>query len=669
MTTLVIVESPGKIKKLTAILGAGYRVVASVGHVRDLPRSDMGVAAPDFVPKYVPTDRGKDVLAKLKKHVQEASAVILATDPDREGEAIAWHLLDALRLRGARRVTFNAIEAAVVRAAMAAPRDLDMHRVHAQEARRVLDRLVGYSVSPALSNRTGKSLSAGRVQTPAVRIIVDREREIQAFTSTEHYGVALHFAGGTWKAEWDTTPFRAPESQYLLDATLAEQVATVRAVRVVGFADSTSRKAPPPPFMTSTLQQAGSVRLKMKPKATMDAAQKLYEAGHISYHRTDSPNLAGAGIDAILAYARDAGLPLASNPRTWKAKDGAQEGHEAIRPLHVDVTEAGDSEAERALYRLIWARAVASQLADATFAVRIATLAGDLDGRELTFVARGKTTLALGWKAIYAAAKGEADDADDAAAEADNPVPALSEGDALEATDGHVLTKTTKAPSRFTEASLIKRMEELGIGRPSTYAPIMDNIQQRNYVEEDAKAFLHPSMLGLAIVDAVVGTFAFAELEYTRGLEAELDRIAEGGTTYRNVVAAAYDKLTAELATMAVSPGVPIEHPCPDCGKALQLRPGKFGQFWACIGYPMCNTSLPNADGKPGVRAPVAVPTEHKCTKCKKPLHRRTKTGTGAYDFFGCSGYPKCKASYKVSPDGLPVESTSLPKPSKGAKS
>lgn len=664
MTTLVIVESPGKVKKITALLGAGYKVMASFGHVRDLPPKELGVSPPDFHPNYEPTERGRGKLAELGKAVAEASRVLLATDPDREGEAISWHLADALKLKNPERITFTAITKAAVQAAIAAPRAIDMPRVRAQEARRVLDRIVGYRVSPALSDRAGTPLSAGRVQSPAVRLIVDREREIAAFKVTEHYGAELTFdnADGTqWKAAWDTKPHLREGESYIVDDALAQQVATVRAVSVAAFADTEKGRAPAAPFTTSTLQQAAGKRLKFKPKKTMELAQKLYEAGVITYHRTDAPNMDAEGQADIADYANSAGLPLAASPRRWKAKEGAQEGHEAIRPTHAADLVAGDNDDERALYKLIWQRAVASQLADATYAVRSVRLSADAGGQPVTFAGSGRTLTAPGWLAVYADDANDKDESDDAEASS-NPIPALAEGDALTASDGRMLTKHTKPPTRFTEPTLVAEMERQGIGRPSTYAAIIENITSRSYVTVGQKDYLFPSPIGEQIRDALVSRFQFAELDYTRGLEDQLDHIAEGTADYRAVVAAAWSSLDAELGALDTAE-IAVANPCPECGKALHRRKGQYGFFWSCGGYPECNVSLPDDKGKPGVRKAPPPPTGFQCPKCSKELARRqgvskpkAKGQKGRpYDFYSCTGYPKCDATYQTGADGKPV--------------
>ena len=663
MTTLVIVESPGKVKKISALLGAGYKVVASVGHVRDLPRKEIGIAPPNFQLAYEPTERGRDVLARLKKEVAQAESVILATDPDREGEAIAWHLADALNLKNPRRVTFSAITKAAIEAAIAAPRDIDMALVRAQEARRALDRIVGYRVSPELSNMAGQALSAGRVQSPAVRLVVDRERAIAAFKVTEHYGAELVFAnedGTKWKAAWDTKPHLQAGDEYLMDDELAKRVAEIRAVTVASFEDSEKGRAPAAPFTTSTLQQVAGKKLKLKPKRTMELAQRLYEQGAITYHRTDAPNMDAAGQEDIANYAKSVGLALAEKPRKWKAKDGAQEGHEAIRPTHAadhaaDL-EAGETDEEKALYKLIWQRAVASQLADAIYAVRTVTLDGDAQGLAVKFNASGRTVTSPGWMAVYSD-----DTEEDEEAAASNPIPALSDGDELTAESGRMLTKKTKPPARFTESTLVAEMERMGIGRPSTYAAILENISGRSYVTTDAKGYLIPSEIGASVRDALVGRFKFAELDYTRGLEEQLDMIAEAKADYLPVVSAAWAALDDELGQLSTA-NIPVAHPCPACGKALSRRKGQYGFFWSCTGWPECDTKLPDNKGKPGERKAPPPPSGIPCPKCGKDLARRqgvskpkAKGQKGRpYDFYSCTGYPKCDATYQTGEDGKP---------------
>ena len=647
---LIIVESPGKVKKISEILGAGWRVAASVGHVRDLPEREMGVEAPDFKPKYVKTERGKEVLAKLAGLASGAESVFLATDLDREGEAIAWHLQAALRLNNAQRVTFAEITPKAIKAAIMAPRSVNIPMVAAQEGRRVLDRLVGYMVSPKLSDMSGRpGLSAGRVQSPAVRIIVEREKAIKNFKPTAHFGVELLFSGD-WSAEWDLKPWLPDGTEYILDGQLAQRIAGIRSLQVIGYEEKEATKAPPPPFITSTLQQAASVKLKMKPKATMAAAQKLYEQGHITYMRTDSPNLSDDALIEIYQLCKAKGLPMVDRPRTWKAKGDAQEAHEAIRPSHFDLEEAGETPEEKTLYRLIWGRAVACQLAAARYAVRSVRLRATepLDGRPVEFTAEGRTMTFSGWTGLFS---DDTEDEDDKDTKANNPIPVLAPGQRLSAENGRVLNKKTRAPSRFTEASLIAELERLGIGRPSTYAAIMDNIMRRQYVEADKSGkYLVPTETGNLVIEALVsGRFSFVEYDFTREMEGRLDLIAQGRLSYRDVVSAVHGQLERELSGLKIT-AAPL-HPCPDCGKALRRMKGKDGFFWGCTGYPDCSITLPDAAGKPGKPKPKPQASEFACPKCGKPLIRRKKAATGgkkAFDFFGCSGFPTCNEKFDV---------------------
>lgn len=591
---LLILESPGKVKKVQEILGPGWKVAASVGHVRDLPAKEMGVAAPDFKPQYVPTERGKDVLGRLANLVKNAEAVYLATDPDREGEAIAWHLQDALKLKDAKRVTYSEITEKAIKTALDAPRSIDMALVAAQEGRRVLDRFCGYMVSGPLSNAAGEKLSAGRVQSPAVRLVVEREREIQNFRSTTHYGAELTFENvdnitDGWKAVWQVKPWLEDDQEYLLDKALAEKAAALRSLEVTDCTESESRSAPPAPFTTSSLQQAASNALKFTPKQTMQLAQKLYEGGHITYMRTDSPNLSEDAVEAIRAFCESQGWPLVEKTRSWKSKEGAQEAHEAIRPTHIEAEKVGETADEKALYRLIRLRSLASQLEDAVYAMRVLQLTADLDGKQAVFEAKGKTLLSQGWK-ILTTGDAATEDPDDSA-EPENPVPVMKPGTRPTALAGTVLTKKTKPAPRFTEASLVRELEKRGIGRPSTYAAILDTIMSRGYVKTE-KRFLVPTPLGVMVVDGLQGNFAFIEYEFTRTMEQALDDIAAGKADYRAVVSEAHARLEQELADFAKATG----KVCEKCGKPMVHRvkkPGKDGKggydFWGCSGWPECD--------------------------------------------------------------------------------
>lgn len=591
MTTLLIIESPGKKAKLSEILGPGYRIEASFGHVRDLPGQakntgvTVGVAS-DYSLEYEETEKGARTIKALKAAAKDAT-VLLATDPDREGEAIAWHLAEVLQLKNAQRVTYAEITKPAILAAVQSPRPINMHLVRAQEARRAADRLVGYLVSGALSEQAGNKLSAGRVQSPAVRIIVDRDRAITAFKSVEHYGAELMFDG--WSALWNSG---VPEGEYFTDKERAEVAAGIRDVIVTEFADSESRSSPPPAFTTSTLQQRAQVALKFKPKRTMELAQSLYEKGAITYMRTDTPNISETAFLAITAYCQGAGLPVRTERRVVKAKGNAQEAHEAIRPSHFDQSEAGETDDEKALYRMIFQRAVASQMPDAIFAVRTATLASTTSDH--TYTGKGKTLVSPGWKQL----NDEPDE--DEKAEDETAVPDLAKNSTLVAQAGRVLTKHTKPPKRFTLATLIRELEKNGIGRPATYASILENIIAREYIAEDAKGWLMPCAAGFSIVDSIKGRFRFADLDYTSNLETQLDSIAEGQAEYAPIVKAVHDQLQGELTALKASAPV---YDCPLCNAPLARRRSERGAFWGCTKYPDCKHSAPDDNGKPGVRS------------------------------------------------------------------
>ena len=652
---LMIVESPGKIAKLEAILGSEWKIVASYGHIRDMPVHGMGVSAPDFQPQYdyiagrpMPDRPGKSFpsskerVDRMAVLARQADAVYLATDPDREGESISWHLQECLHLRNPLRITFNDVTTATVEAAVRSPRAIDSKLVEAQEGRRVLDRLVGYMVSPVLQHQTGERLSAGRVQSVAVRLVVDRERAIRAFRPTQHFGAKLIFVGAKlqWSATWDTSEgFTSESDPYVLNPAFARAAADQRELMVTEFEEGEARRAQPGAFTTSTLQQAASVSLGMKPKATMDVAQQLFDQGHITYHRTDNPNVSDESLRDISAVAGRLGLELAGRPRRFKGAEGAQEGHPAITPTHWEVEETGESEAARSLYTLIRIRAIACQLADAIYAVRSATLRGtEIEGRPVIFKGQGRTLVRKGWLALV---NGDAAEEDETNAEPLNAIPVLSKGEIVVAEHGEVLDQKTKAPKRFTEASLVKKLEAEGIGRPATYAAIMEGIGSRGYVCTDKK-FLAPTDTGELIVDSLAGRFAFIDLGFTRSMETELDRIARGQAAYRAVVTQLYDQLQAEVFTLQAS--TTPKYPCPECGKAMRRIKKTNGYFWGCTGYPTCNASVPDANGAPGVRPTVSA---HKCRQCGNGLVHRMKTGRGGFNFWGCSGFKAgCRQSY-----------------------
>jgi DNA topoisomerase-1 len=611
---LMIVESPNKIKKIKAILGSGWDVAASVGHIRDLPVKSLGIEPNTYRLEYQILERSESVVSQLRQRASRSEQVYLATDPDREGEAIAWHLQQVLNLRRYERVTFDAITENVIRAALKAPRQLNTNLVHAQEARRGADRLVGYQVSPALSRQTGIArLSAGRVQSVALRLVVDRQREIEAFKETKHFGAEAIFDGGKWRAQWDTAPFLKEGEEYILDAILAEEAAKCRLFAVTAAATKPATKAPPPPFTTATLLQAASVTLGYKPEQTAQIAQRLFEEGLITYHRTDSQNFSAEALAEIRAYAASNNLPLPPKARTWKSKESAQEAHEAIRPTHLEQRNAGTDNDQKKLYDLIWTRAVASQLADAEYSVNTLTLAAQDGSQPFVFKAMGRTLIKPGWRTLTAkdaAEEPDPNDAEDSEKQSDENgrVPALGRGTQLHADSARVLNKQTRPPNGYTQASLIKKLEHEGIGRPSTYPAILKNIITRNYID-DSKKILRATDLGILLIDALKGHFAFLEYDYTRSLEQQLDDIAEGKAQYLNVVSGIDGQLKKELAQLHIAPQsalssngsapaktgstpLPGSLVCPKCKQGAIKKPN--GQnFYGCSRYREgCNFSI-----------------------------------------------------------------------------
>ena len=629
MTNLVIVESPAKTKSIQSYLGDGWLVTASFGHFRDLPTKEMGVEPPTFKPKYVVSENGKRTLDRMKQLAEKADNIYLATDLDREGEAIAWHIQDALKLKNPKRITFGEISKKAIEKAIASPRDINMNLVRAQEGRRVLDRLVGYMVSPALSNKAGRSgLSAGRVQSPAVRIIVDREREIRAFVSTEHYSVLLGFDGDIyWTAELDTKPLLKDDQEYLTDKNLVESLLNIKQVLITDIIKKESKRSAPAAFITSTLQQAGSVALGLSPKETMAHGQVLFDKGFITYHRTDKLNLSEDSINEIRAFAKANGYAelIPDKPNVWKSGESSQEAHEAIRPTDFNLADGQTGDPKRdQLYQLIRLRALASQFKPAVYDTTKITLTANIDGADYTFIAKGEVELEKGWKTLMAG-----DQTSEELEEKTQALPELQTDQMLNVSEAKTLTKSTKPPSRYTEASLVRKMESEGIGRPATYASILDNIKSKGYVDIE-KRKLVPTDLGELVVDALTDNFQFIELNYTKEVETRLDALANGQSEYLPIISDLHSVISKEIAAFHQSEPLADVKQCPACQKPMTLRSGKFGKFWACTGFPDCKTTEPVIDEK-------AKP----CPKCDdgKLIKRKGQYG----DFYGCSNYPTCK--------------------------
>jgi len=599
---LLIIEAPGKLKKLQPMMkklrpGEDWQVVASGGHIRDLPAKGQddsmittGVRK-NYTPVYEILDKSGRAVKTIKAAAKQASEIYLATDPDREGESISWHIQQVLAVKNYKRITFNEITLKRVEEALANPRQIDLNRVASQECRRVLDRLVGYLVTQELRRLMGKPTSAGRVQSPAVFLVVLREREIRNFQVINHFGVRLFFAdvsrGTTWYAEWQPVPdFASKDVPYVQDINLAQLVAGTRNIVVESCEDRKAERHPPAPFISSTLQQAASNALKWDPDKTMQVAQRLYEQGVITYHRTDNPNVPDEAMEDIRTVANALGLNAVDERRTFKAAEGAQEGHPAITPTYWSERSAGEKDDELALYKLIWVRALASQLEAAIYDVRTAKLlAVGPGGKALRFTASGKTLCHPGWMKVL---KGDDTDEEEDA-EADNPVPALTPKQILSVHSGELLKKKTQPPSRYTKASLIKEMERRGIGRPSTFASILKNITSKGLIEEKSRKLV-PAPLGEETIAKLEGFFSFVELDFTRELERDLDKIAQGQDTYGAVVARLHKRLEEELSQQRGMPSVPM---------ASAPRPATAGGAF-------------------------------NCPKCNQPLARRQKKGTAA---------------------------------------
>lgn len=583
---LVIVESPAKAKTIEKYLGSQYRVLSSIGHVRDLPKSNTDAVDIDagFVPRYIISPGKGKVIDGLRAAAKKADEVLLASDPDREGEAIAWHIAELVKdvNPNLKRVAFNEITEAAVKDAIAHPRDLDINLKEAQEARRVLDRLVGYDLSGLIWKKVRYGLSAGRVQSPALRILMEREREIRAFVPDDYFTLTAHTTAGRTAIPFICTEEPTEEAE----AARIKTVGEAEKWRVTDLKETEVKRSPRPPFTTSTLQQAASTRLGFSPSRTMGAAQKLYEAGFITYMRTDSTTLSAVAQKQIIALIADEYGKDYLAPRHYKTKSkSAQEAHEAVRPTNFAKHQAGSTADQKALYELIWKRAVASQMADA-IAKRTKLSANITSSTETIpdFAVLGSRIIFDGWLKVDTGARGE-----------DTEVPKLAIGDALTLKEIVVEAKQTQPPSRYTEAGLIKELEKRGIGRPSTYASIMKTIIDRGYVLKEGRT-LFPTDTG-----DVVSTFLeqhFAEYisdTFTSEMEDELDEIAEGKRTYVKTLTDFYLPFAKAVAAKAdiekltnLGAG-PKQFPCPDCGAEMIIKLGRNGTFLSCSRFPDCN--------------------------------------------------------------------------------
>lgn len=656
MGTLVIVESPAKAKTISKFLGRGYTVKASIGHVRDLPKSQFGVDVENsFEPRYI-TIRGKGkVLSELRDSAKKADRVLLATDPDREGEAISWHLVEALKLdpTEANRIQFNEITEEAVKNALKSPRPIDRDLVDAYQARRVLDRIVGYKLSPLLWRKVKAGLSAGRVQSVAVRLITDREREIEQFVPEEYWTITAAFskapgANGRVGSRFEAKLWGKGKDKIELpdEATVQNVLAELENAEYVikSIKRGQRRRKPAPPFTTSTLQQEASRKLRFSARKTMSVAQQLYEGlsigsegtvGLITYMRTDSTNVAAAAQkEAQRVIDQKYGEKYRpEKPPTYRSRAGAQQAHEAIRPTSVrrepDKVRPFLTRDQYRLYKLIWERFVASQMAEAVFD----TLSVDIAAGEYVFRASGSTLRFEGFMKVYM----EGTDEDATTDDSEQRLPGdLEEGQPLHCAGLEPKQHFTQPPPRFTEATLVKALEEQGIGRPSTYAQIIDTIVRRGYVELKERRF-HPTDLGTIVVDLLKEHFPqVIDIEFTARMEEHLDRIEDGDVNWVDVInefyrpfAQALERAQEEMKVVEIEDEVTDEI-CDNCGRNLVIKWGRFGKFLACPGYPECKFTKP-------ILNEIGV----SCPKCGegKVVERRTRRGR---IFYGCSRYPEC---------------------------
>jgi len=648
MAKLLIVESPAKAKTITKYLGSGYQVKASMGHLRDLPKKELGVDVENnFETTYLPIDGKSKIINDLKEAADEADFVYLATDPDREGEAISWHLQQLLELDAhkTQRVTFNEITKTAVTEAVKHPRDIDMNLVDAQQARRILDRIVGYKLSPFLWRKVRTGLSAGRVQSVVTRMVVDREREIRAFVSQEYWSidVVLH------QAEKDFTAHFFGNEQGKQELPNEESVQAVLAdidgkpYEVKSVKNAKKKRQPAPPFTTSTLQQEASRKLGMTARRTMAVAQELYEGveleglgltGLITYMRTDSLRIADEALAAARSFIsqRFGGDFQPAKARTFHTKKNAQDAHEAIRPanpaLEPESLRRSLTPDQYRLYKLIWSRFIACQMADAV----LDTMSADIGCNGWIFRATGQSVAFPGFLALY-----EESTDDVAASQEEPPLPKLQTGDQPDFRKVDPKQHFTQPPARYTEASLIKAMEEKGVGRPSTYAPTISVVLDREYVVKEGRA-LRPTNLGEVVTDLMIDKFNdIVDVQFTSSMESKLDLVESGEQDYRQILDSFYQDFSSELAQAEIDldkkrikvPDEESDEVCDLCGRKMVIKNGRFGKFLACPGYPECKNTKP-----------ITQDTGVTCPKCgSRLLKKKSKSG---YYYYGCERNPEC---------------------------
>lgn len=670
MNVLVIIESPFKAPAIRGYLGRGYKVMSSVGHVRDLPKSKLGVDIEhDFEPQYI-NIRGKgDVIKELRKAANAADLVLFATDPDREGEAIAWHLAAVLEgsAKKYERITFNEITKNAVKAAVKNPREINMDLVNAQQTRRILDRIVGYKISPILWKHIRSGLSAGRVQSVATRLIVEREEEIKAFVPEEYWNLTaqLSATGGDFSARFTG---RGGKKLEVHDGATANEIA--EAVKKSHIVVSSVKKAlkqrrAQPPLITSTLTQEANKKLGFSSARTMRAAQELYEGislgdkgtrGLITYMRTDSLRISDEARDAARAYIveRYGAQYYPKSPNVFKSRGNAQDAHEAIRPTNVFDTPESVADSltpdQLKVYSLVWERFVASQMANAQLDTVVAEIkAGDYD-----FRAAGYTVRFNGFMAVSHDSQEHSEEQPQDEELGAGKLPELAEGEELHLRELLTEQKFTQPPPHYNEASMIKTLEELGIGRPSTFVPTINTIITREYVVRDGRALI-PTKLGYE-TNALMKEYFSDIIDYgfTAKMEEDLDRIEQGEEDYHVTLRQFYERFEPMLENAAASNrdrGEPelSDLICEKCGSRMVVKNGRYGKFAACPNYPECRSTVRlGADGSPLTEKKVEVLAEEKCEKCGRDMVLRT----GRYgQFYACKGYPECKNTRPVVAD------------------
>lgn len=655
---LIIVESPTKAKTISKFLGKEYKVLSSFGHIRDLPKSELGIdTEKNFKPKYIIPTKSRKTANELKKAAKEADLIILATDEDREGEAIAWHISHILKSKGKektepkkyQRIVFHEITKRAIKEALKNPRKIDMDLVNAQQARRILDRLVGYELSPFLWKKLVKGLSAGRVQSVAVRLIVDREREIETFKPKEYWSIEAELKKQDNPEQFTAQLIRADSEKIskmgIKNKKEADEILKnleEAEYEVAAVSRKEVKKYPSPPYKTSTLQQDAARKLGFSAKQTMRIAQQLYEGGHITYHRTDSLNVSAEALISAREFIKSklSAEYLPAAPKFYKTKKkSAQEAHEAIRPTHPKYEPSEIKQhlnpTQYKLYNLIWQKFIASQINPAV----LDSVSADIDAKKIggafcVFRATGSIVKFDGFLKIYPIKLKE------------NFLPPLAEKELLELIKLIPNQHFTQPPARYNDASLIKTLEEYDIGRPSTYAPTISVIQDRGYVTKDEQKRFIPEEIGCIVIDLLKENFSqIVDIDFTAKIEEELDKIAEGKQEWQTVIRDFYEPFHSNLMKKydeveKKNFDKPTDKKCPKCGSPMVIKLGRFGEFYACSAFPKCKHA-----------APIIKSTGVKCPECKKGdiIERKTRRGK---IFYSCSQYPKCKFALWDKPTG-----------------